>query len=243
MIEGELHGCISSSFTSFLSSLGCRAVSFLPTAPTYLPGYSVEGVGEGVEVEEWGGKIDGVLLQGGNDLDPRLYGEEMRGSVDPQPFRDGFELKVIEYALKYGIPIFGVCRGFQLLNVALGGALIQHLEAPFGQTHRLLEGAEGSVVDNVSLGTVLHKVEITEGGVLSDILAVDSITVNSVHHQSVKRVGSQLRLEGVAPDGIIEAVSDRAKKILAVQWHPEYDFTQPQFAKPLKWWVDNWVVA
>jgi putative glutamine amidotransferase len=154
----------------------------------------------------------GVLLTGGDDVNPALYGQARHPMTEPSDdVRDAEECRVIAGALELDLPLLGICRGQQILNVQQGGSLIQH-------------------VANVALhqkrpadkGQIAHDVEIVPGTLLNEISGCARWDVNSRHHQAVDRVGPGLRVAARSADGIIEAVERPGKRfVLAVQWHPE----------------------
>jgi putative glutamine amidotransferase len=156
--------------------------------------------------------LDGLVLTGGGDVAPWLYGAQPAPEVyDVDRARDSWELALIR-AAGDRLPVLGICRGAQLLNVAAGGTLFQHLPDVTDEPHRLRERDREPV----------HVVDIEPGSRLGEILGQGRVGVNSVHHQAVDRVGSGLRAVAWARDGIVEAVerSDGAP-VVAVQWHPE----------------------
>ncbi len=155
--------------------------------------------------------IDGLLLIGGNDIAPVLYGEDIRYAQNVDEELDRFHMGLITYARKKGIPILGICRGFQLLNVAFGGTLYQDLEKERDSSinHRNLDKPY----------TASHDVELTEGTRLYSMIGEKYIGVNSLHHQGVNALGFGLTASAYAPDGLVEAFE--CEKTLGVQWHPE----------------------
>jgi putative glutamine amidotransferase len=164
------------------------------------------------DAEEMLAGLDGVVLSGGGDVSPFLYGEEPAPEVyDVDAKRDEWELALIAAAAA-DFPVLGVCRGAQLLNVAAGGSLIQHLPNVTTEQHR----------DRDRDREAVHTVDIAPESRLAEILGVRRLGVNTVHHQAIDRVGAGLRPVAWAPDGIIEAVerTDGAL-VVAVQWHPE----------------------
>lgn len=171
-------------------------------------------------------RLDGLIIAGGEDVDPRRYGQvpgPHTPIVDPQ--RDEVELAMLESAIARGIPVLGVCRGQQLINVAYGGTLIQHLEPGAGESHMGTPYPRSHRVHEVSLspGTVAHT------------LYGSSAQVNTFHHQAVDRLGDGLVVSGRAPDGIIEAIEVPGAPIIAVQWHPECFSDDPIFG----WLVEH----
>ncbi|RDI95003.1 gamma-glutamyl-gamma-aminobutyrate hydrolase family protein [Meiothermus sp. QL-1] len=158
--------------------------------------------------------LDGLLLPGGGDLDPALYGEEPHPSLgEVSPERDDHELFLARYAAERGLPTLGVCRGLQVMNVALGGTLYQDLEA---------QGLKGVQHYQKSPPPALaHTLQQVEQSPLSNLFP-EGFRVNSYHHQGVKTLGRGLRPLAVAPDGLVEAVALEGHPLfLGVQWHPE----------------------
>ena len=162
-------------------------------------------------------QLDGLLLPGGADLDPALYGEsplpECR-SVEPE--RDAMELAIAHWALDRGLPVFGVCRGMQLLNVARGGTLYQHVPA---ECLDALDHEQPGQARN----HIAHDISVQPDSSLAGILGDLHPGVNSFHHQAVHQVGRGFRVTATAEDGIIEAMEMPAASsfVLAVQYHPE----------------------
>ena len=162
--------------------------------------------------------LDGLLLSGGSDLDPRYYGEEPSPELGPTiPERDAFEMPLLELALRRGLPIFGICRGMQLLNVALGGTLYQDLPSQWGRgvlKHR----------QQTPKWQPTHEVEVRDGAYLAEIMDLDVVKVNSYHHQGIKDLAGALVVSARSSDGVAEAVeaSDLSERwIVGVQWHAE----------------------
>lgn len=160
--------------------------------------------------------LDGLLFTGGADIHPELYGEGVRptcGEIDRE--RDDFELGLARRAIDRGIPLLGICRGLQLLNVACGGTLYQDLtERPGTLPEHFGDSQEPA--------QLRHAVQILPGTRLSRIVVAPELKVTSSHHQFVHRLGSGLQVSAVGDDGVIEGIegSDR-RFFLAVQWHPE----------------------
>lgn len=167
-------------------------------------------------------EMDGFVFQGGTDLAPNTYGEEpiIPGKWLGDPVRDAYELKIMDFAFKKGKPIFAVCRGFQLLNVYLGGTLYQDIatQRPDAITHR----------DAQAYDTLKHELNLVHGGLLHTLYGDGKAVVNTVHHQGIKTLGKNLTVLATSKeDGIIEAVefsNAPPGKVLAVQWHPEFSF-------------------
>lgn len=159
-------------------------------------------------------RFDGLLLLGGGDLDPETYGQaradETYGVIGR---RDGFELPLVRAAVVRGLPTLAICRGHQVLNVALGGTLEQHITS--GDVSHGLPGVEG--------GSVMHDVRIAEGSRLATAMGTTRTRVSSHHHQAVEKVGDGLDAAAWADDGLVEAIelADGDAWIVGVQWHPE----------------------
>ncbi|MDO9445509.1 MAG: gamma-glutamyl-gamma-aminobutyrate hydrolase family protein [Dehalococcoidia bacterium] len=160
----------------------------------------------------------GVIVTGGVDIDPARYGAPRSERVtEVNPVRDEAEAALIQHALRAGLPLFCICRGFQLLNVVHRGTLLQHLEER--EPHRARRGADG-----VSIESGWHEVTVTPGSRLASITGRAALRVNSRHHQAVEtaRVAPGLRATAVAPDGVVEALEVPGHPwALGVQWHPE----------------------
>ena len=163
--------------------------------------------------------LDGLLLSGGSDLDPGYYGERPVPELGVTlPERDAFEMALLEHALRRKIPILGICRGMQVLNVALGGTLYQDL--PSQMDHMVLLGHR----QETPKWQPTHEVEVDGGSKVAEILGADELKVNSYHHQAIKKLASGLVAVAHAPDGVIEAVEsgDLSKRwVIGVQWHAE----------------------
>jgi putative glutamine amidotransferase len=164
--------------------------------------------------------LDGVLLTGGGDIDPAHYKETRHPKTnEPDPARDAFELELATRALEQNMPILGVCRGLQLVNVAAGGTLIQDIASEVN--HPL-----GHQIDN-PLYAIAHEVWVTRGTALANAMQEqlgdgEVLQVNSRHHQAIKQAASGFEVSATAPDGVIEAIErPGARFCMAVQWHPE----------------------
>jgi putative glutamine amidotransferase len=159
------------------------------------------------------GSAGGILLTGGDDVNPKLYGENAAPETEsPDDERDAVEAALIDEALKRDLPLLAICRGLQILNVRLGGSLIQHLP-----------GAERHVRRTPDRGLPAHRVSITPGTKLAAIAGRETWEVNSRHHQAIARLGRGLQVSARdTDDGTIEAIEYRDRRyVLAVQWHPE----------------------
>jgi len=165
------------------------------------------------QLDELVSHLDGMLFSGGVDVDPACYGKEPEPECGtPNPLRDALELALLPLCLKRGMPVLGICRGSQILNVALGGTLIQDVPKRFGKVHQMKKG--GSPFD--------HDVRIVPGTMLYEIMGGD-IRVDSYHHQCVDRLADGLIASAYAPEGFIEAweLPSDEQFLMAVQWHPE----------------------
>ncbi len=175
-------------------------------------------------------RVDGILLTGSpSNVEPHHYdGEASKPGTLHDPHRDETTLPLIELALEKGVPLFAVCRGFQELNVVLGGTLHQHVDEVEGY-HIHKENPDDPL--EVQYGPS-HEVHLVEGGLLRDLAGTDTVTVNSVHSQGVARLADGVSVEAVADDGLIEGFRvDGAKNFaLAVQWHPEWKVTEDSFS-------------
>jgi putative glutamine amidotransferase len=166
--------------------------------------------------------LDGLLLAGGADIDPAAYGQRPHPeTLQTVPERDAFEIALTRRAIERDVPVLGICRGMQLINVALGGTLTQHLPEHVGhEQHRKVIGSfDGSD----------HDVEVLDGTLAMRVIGEARHATKSHHHQGVDRVGEGLRVSATAAaDGLVEAVElpDRSF-VLGVQWHPEADAASP----------------
>ncbi|MCL4585059.1 gamma-glutamyl-gamma-aminobutyrate hydrolase family protein [Fusobacterium nucleatum] len=158
--------------------------------------------------------IDGLILSGGHDISPYNYGQEPSQKIgETFPERDTYEMILLEESKKRNIPILGICRGFQLINVAAGGTLYQDLSLIPGNI------LKHNQVSNPTLKT--HKVEIKENSFISSIFGKETM-VNSFHHQVINKVANDFIVVAKASDGVVEAIEHKTYKFLvAVQWHPE----------------------
>ena len=158
--------------------------------------------------------LDGILLAGGNDCDPTLYGEQPHATVELVDVRrQDSELALARVAREAGIPTLGVCLGMQMMNVAWGGSLVQDIESQLSSQIRHTGPPENRS---------RHDIRVEDGTRLSTLVPALELNVNSSHHQAIGRVGRGLRVSAHAPDGIVEGLEDPDHPYyIGVQWHPE----------------------
>jgi putative glutamine amidotransferase len=172
-------------------------------------------------------EVDGLLLSGGGDVLPSIYGEAAHQKFSAaEPGRDDYELELARRAVEADLPLLAICRGIQILNVARGGSLVQDIEDQIGTSvnHTIREPPV----------TIAHDVWISEGSLLARVmrerLEGDTCPVNSRHHQAPKTPGEGLVVSATAPDGVIEAIEDPSRRFcLGVQWHPENFYRTGEF--------------
>ncbi len=173
------------------------------------------------------GKIDALLLSGGGDLQPFLFGEEPHWKLEEfDPERDDFEIGMLRLMIDLGKPVLGICRGIQVINVALGGTLYQDLAAQQPQSLQHRQGAARRYPT--------HSVAVRQSSKLAAIVGMDKLQVNSLHHQSIKEPAPGLQVTAWAEDGVIEGVEAPGQHwLLGVQWHPEAMWEHDQAAASL----------
>jgi putative glutamine amidotransferase len=166
-------------------------------------------------------RMDGIVLTGGADVDPTGYGVDAHPATTAvEPDRDRFEIAVFEAALRHRVPVLAVCRGLQIVNVARGGTLVQHLE-------RGVEGiTEHHAAWDQPADALVHSLATSEGSLAAQLYGPASL-VNSLHHQAAELLGAGLVATGWSPDGVIECLELDDFEVLAVQWHPELVVAQP----------------
>jgi putative glutamine amidotransferase len=200
---------LEQSFARWLQSAG---------ALVYLVPDVADRASGALTLADYAAELDGLVLQGGTDISPRKYGEEpLRPEWAGDPERDGYELELLERFMALEKPVLGVCRGQQLINVALGGTLYQDtaVQKPGAQMHQ----------DTVIYDENYHHIEILGGSRLAGLYpGVTRARVNTLHHQAINRLAGGLRIEAVSTeDGLIEAVrSESLPYLVGVQWHPEF---------------------
>lgn len=178
-------------------------------------------------IKKYINRIDGLLLTGGLDIDPLLYGESPIPALRKNdPERDSFELKICREAYKNRIPILGICKGCQLINVAFGGTLYQDL---ITQRDRVIKHEQSA-----PRWYPTHRIKINKETVLYKLISLDEITVNSLHHQAVKDIADNFIIAARAEDGVVEAIEIKWDGfVLGVQWHPEVLWQQSKAAAVL----------
>lgn len=195
----------------------------VPCAPLLFPGISCCPEQTGA----WMAAADGVLLTGAAaDVAPHLYGEAATSSRGlPDPGRDAAAIACVRAAIEHGVPLMGICRGLQELNVALGGSLHQKVHALAGR----LDHRSSPAAPLTERYLPAHPIQLTPGGWLESLLSkhgvdANGLQVNSLHGQAADRLGAGVRVEARAPDGTVEAicVPDASALTFAVQWHPEW---------------------
>jgi putative glutamine amidotransferase len=189
----------------------CRAVQVAGGTPVLLPLLDDETV---LDIYE---RLDGLLLVGGGDIAPRHFGEARSPGLKRVDLpRDRVELLLTRRAVEDGLPLLAICRGIQVLNVALGGTLFQDIGRQISQALRH-DFAPGFPRNHLG-----HEVGVNPGTRLVEILRANRLGVNSFHHQSLKHVAPGLLVAAMAPDGVIEAVEmPQPRFVIGVQWHPE----------------------
>jgi putative glutamine amidotransferase len=196
-------------------------------APVILPALGERYLGE------WLTAFDGILFTGSpSNVEPHRYqGPEAAPGTWHDPERDATTLPLITAAVSAGMPVFGICRGFQEMNVAFGGSLCQKLQEQPGR----LDHREDATQPLEQQYAPVHEIALARGGLLRGIAGVDRVKVNSLHSQGVERLGQRLVAEAQADDGVIEAfrVEDAAAFALAVQWHPEWKVMENPFSRAL----------
>ncbi len=165
----------------------------------------------------WAKHLDGFLFTGGGDPDPKYYGQTRKPECGtPNPARDEFELALLKAVMYTGKPVLGICRGEQILNVALGGTLIQDIPSQrpeaAGENHR----------DNEHRYAPDHPARVLPGTLLHSLMGCDELLTNSVHHQAVDTPAPGMRVCALSPAGIVEGIeAEDGRFLLGLQWHPE----------------------
>lgn len=180
------------------------------------------------DIQEIISKINGVLLSGGGDILPKFFKEEPELTKLALPERDLFEIKLVRECFKRKIPVFGICRGCQVINVAMGGNLIQDIKGK-------IEHYQSAPAKEPT-----HTIIIEKDSILYEIFKKEKIMVNSFHHQAIKKVGNNLFISAKAKDGIIEAVESKKHPFfLGVQFHIEYLIEDKRFLNLFKFFISK----
>lgn len=214
VFEGEAQGPGGYDFDR-LSRFYSQGLLNQGASPVLLPAFEAQAL-----ATAYAARLDGLLLSGGADLDSRLYHAAPDPQTHVQPLRDQSELALFAAFWQARKPIFAICRGLQLINVALGGTLIQDTSfVPSALRHRAEDGRP----------VVFHELEFLPGGMLRRLAQAERAQVNSFHHQHVGRVAQGLFVGARSPDGLIEGLewTGDARWLLGVQWHPERALQEP----------------
>lgn len=194
--------------TAAMRHADCAAL-IIPSLPDFM------------RADEVVGRLDGVLLTGTpSNVEPARYGDAAAGEGPFDPDRDRMMIELVEAVIAAQRPLFGICRGFQEINVALGGTLRRDTSA----SEELLHHHAPDGIDFDAMFDHRHQVDLVDGGMLASAYGAASLDVNSVHYQGVGKLADGLSVEARAPDGLVEAYSARPNgaPLLAVQWHPEW---------------------
>ncbi len=179
-------------------------------------------------------QLDGILLSGGADINPQRFGGEAHPSIhDIDDTRDSIEIAITRKAIDDSKPFFGICRGFQLLNVALGGTLYTHIRDQFSAK------IEHETSPQEPRNKLVHTVRLEKNSHLAQILEVEMLSVNSWHHQGAKDIPSALKITSHAPDGLVESLELPEHPFgIAVQWHPEWMTKDPHMQALFRAFID-----
>lgn len=193
----------------------------------------IPALGDALDYDELLRHLDGILFTGSpSNVEPQRYaGEPSAPGTEHDPARDATTLPLIPRAIEAGVPVLGICRGFQEMNVAFGGTLWQRLQEQPGT----LDHREDKSLPLDAQYAPAHEVELVAGGALRAIAGVDRLRVNSLHSQGVRDLAPGLTVEARAPDGVIEGfrVAKAPHFALAVQWHPEWQVMSNSFSRAL----------
>lgn len=195
--------------------------------------FLIPSLGEALDLDEVLERIDGILFTGSpSNVEPHRYeGEPSAPGTLHDPHRDATTLPLIPAAVTHGVPVLGICRGFQEMNVAFGGTLHQRVHEVAGMMdHR----DDESQPLEAQYGPA-HEVRLEPGGLLHQLAGTDQVRVNSLHSQGVDRLGADLAVEARAPDGLVEAfrVKSASRFAVAVQWHPEWQVMSNTFSRAI----------
>lgn len=163
------------------------------------------------------GRLDGILLSGGGDMHPRYYNEEpIPENGTPDELRDRYDVALIKSAVEYQLPVLGICRGMQVLNTVFGGSLYQDINVQYADKQPMCHS------QNEERSVTTQTASVVTDSLLYSILSCNTLPINSIHHQAVKRIADGFRAVAFADDGICEAIESLYYPILGVQWHPEH---------------------
>ena len=196
---------------AFLPAVYLEGVTRAGGIAALLPPQPVDGANSPAIAEQVIGRLDGLILTGGKDVDPAAYGHQPHPATEvPARDRDAWEFALLDAALRRGVPVLGICRGPQVINVALGGTLHQHLPDVLGHSgHRVADATFASHTARIAAGTRLNR------------LLGDSIATRCYHHQGIDQVGAGL-IASARCDGVIEGIESAGENfVVGVQWHPE----------------------
>ncbi len=212
--------CTHATYDMPMAALGQRYVEAIYDAgglPLLIPADTPPEMAEALLA-----RVDGLLLTGGGDIDPARYGGQPHDAVyDIRPARDALEIALVETAVAAGVPFLGICRGLQVVNVALGGTLYEDLPT---QYRRPLKHRRDPIKERTLMA---HAIKTAENSRLRRLLGEEEFEVNSLHHQGIRTVAESLTPTAWAPDGLVEAVELPEHPFgLAVQWHPEWLYRQ-----------------
>lgn len=229
MIDGKITIAVSAGWYDGYNKLNPPYVQSIIDAgafPLIVPVTADEAL-----LERMLGVADGVLLTGGGDFDPKYWGEEIiPQSNTPSPERDVFDLLLVKWAYRLSLPVLGICRGMQAINIAFGGSVIQDI---YSQCKGDLLNHSQKEPRNVES----HAVNVAADSLLKSVVGCDSMMVNSFHHQAVGRIAENCVVSAVAPDGIVEAIEMPFHRMIAVQWHPEELYAVDEKQKNLFRWL------
>jgi putative glutamine amidotransferase len=216
---------------SFLPAIYMEGVNLAGGTAVLLPPQPVDAADRVLD------GLDGVIITGGRDMDPAGYGQQRHPATD-EPVqanreRDAWEIALVRGAIRRGMPVLGICRGAQVVNVALGGTLHQRIfDMPERFNHK--RTGRGPMTSDEERYGPAHPVALTPGGLFARLAGTTEIMVNSLHGQGIDQPAPKLVVEAMAPDGQIEAVSlPGARFVVGVQWHPEYKPLQNPFSRSL----------
>ncbi len=180
----------------------CTAISDFGQTPVLISNFNLQAIDKIISV------ADGILFTGGGDIHAKFFNQRLHPKAsDINIARDEFELKLCMKAIQKNLPVLGICRGIQIINIALGGNIFQHINGH---------------MQNIPRDLAAHNVYLKSDTKLFKLIGQKKMQVNSLHHQAVNILGKDLKISGFAEDGIIEAIEMPSKKfVMGLQWHPE----------------------